>query len=197
MTTSKTSTRIFGGTVVENSVLASILIVIGFLILGVVLLRLGRARRARTGLPAGEVVYSDTGQWTEPERPLISRRYGLVGRPDYLVEVREGRKTVIAPVEVKSRRRPETPYVSHILQLAAYCLLVEDVYGSRPPYGLLHYADATLRIDFTDELRSQVLAAAQAIRAARQAPDVPRNHDDPGRCAACGYRAACGDEALS
>ncbi|MEZ4638649.1 MAG: Dna2/Cas4 domain-containing protein [Caldilineaceae bacterium] len=97
---------------------------------------------------------------------------------------------------MKSRKRPSEPYPSHILQLITYCLLVEDNFGVRPPYGLLRYADATLRIDYTDPLRQQVLDIAASIRSARQAADVERHHDDPNRCRACGYRAACGEESL-
>ena len=166
-------------------------------LLGGLLLWLGRRQRQRSGLPAGTVVYQDTEEMEAPERPLRSRRYGLVGRPDYLVQTRERGKSFVVPVEVKSRRRPAQPYASHILQLAAYCLLVEDNFDAAPPYGLLRYADTTLQIPYTDELRRRVLEAADEIRQARRAPDVRRSHDEPRRCAACGYRSACGSEALT
>ncbi len=158
---------------------------------------LGRRGRQATGLPPGQVIYEDVGIQEEVDRPLVSRRYGLVGRPDYLVMVQEGPRRLAIPVEVKSRARPVRPFDSHVLQLATYCLLVEDVYKVRPPYGLLRYADATVRIPFTQELRAQVLAAADAIRRARTAPDMPRQHRDPRRCAGCSYRRACGPEALA
>ena len=171
-------------------------IVLFLLGVGVFLLLRGRSQWQQTGLPVGEVVYSDTGQWEKQEQPLVSRRYGLVGRPDYLVRVMENGQSVSIPVEVKSRRRPAEPYASHILQLATYCLLVEDVLKIRPPYGLLRYADATLRIPYSDKLRGQVLEAADGIRAARSAPDVGRDHREPTRCRNCGYRRACGQQAL-
>jgi len=165
-------------------------------VLGGTALWLGRRQRQRSGLPAGSVVYSDTEDWLEPEEPLRSRRYGLVGRPDYLVQMRDGGRRFVVPVEVKSRARPARPYDSHVLQLGAYCLLVEDNFGAAPPYGLLRYADATLEIPFTDELRRRVLEAADEIRRARRAPEVRRSHGEPRRCAACGYRLACGSEGL-
>ena len=178
-----------------------LLLVVGVILLlvigGMILLWQGRRLRRIMGVPAGEVIYADTGAWSRTEAPLISRRYGLVGKPDYLVQVAEGRHLVTVPVEVKSRSRPDEPYDSHVLQLAAYCLLVEDVHQRRPPYGLLHYADATLRIPFTDELRRQVLDSADAIRRARAAADVARHHADPTRCRNCGYRHGCGDQALT
>lgn len=160
---------------------------------GLALLVMARRRHASTGLPAGRVVYGDTADWNRVDKPLISRRYGLVGKPDYLVEQRHGRATVVIPVEVKSRPRPSTPYASHILQLGAYCLLVEEAYKQRPPFGLLHYADATLEIPFDDVLRRRVLDAADAIRAARTADAVHRDHHEAARCMGCGYRAGCGE----
>jgi CRISPR-associated exonuclease Cas4 len=154
----------------------------------------GVQRRVQSGLPAGEVVYSDSGGWETVEKPLISRRYGLIGKPDYLVRVKLEGAPMLVPVEVKSRRRPAETPASHVLQLATYCLLVEEVHRLRPPYGLLHYADATLKIPYTDALRQAVLEAAAAIRAARTAGDVHRDHDDPARCRGCGYRHGCGEE---
>ena len=149
-----------------------------------------------TGLPAGQVVYSDTGvERTVPE-PLVSHRLGLIGKPDYLVEVQGGGRRHLAPVEVKSRRAPGQPPLGHVLQLMAYCLLVEETYRQRPPHGVLRYADASFTIPYTDDLRAQVLHALDAIRQGRRQPDMPRSHDDPWRCRACGYRSACGDEAL-
>jgi CRISPR-associated exonuclease Cas4 len=166
------------------------------LVAGIALIIAARRMRAARGLPAGEVVYTDTRAWEEQPQPLVSRRYGLIGKPDYLVRTQEKRAQLTIPVEVKSGKRPQTPHEGHVLQLATYCLLVEDTLGSRPPYGLLHYADATLRIPYTDDLRQRVLETASAIRAARRAADLRRDHDDPRRCVHCGYRHACGDDAL-
>ena len=100
------------------------------------------------------------------------------------------------PVEVKSRRRPASPLIIYVLDLGAYCLLVEDTLKQRPPYGLLHYADATFKIPYNEVLRSEVLATAEAIRSARTLVDVHRQHDEPARCQGCGYRHGCGAEAL-
>src|SRR5437868_2460423 len=94
---------------------------------------LARRGRERAGLPAGVLVYADTGAWQRNERPLYSPRYRLSGKPDYLV--RDGQNVI--PVEVKSRAAPETPYLSHVMQLASYCLLVEDTVGAQAPYGFV------------------------------------------------------------
>lgn len=182
--------------------MALLLALIGLLLfcVGTLVLWRGRGLRQQTGMPVGEVVYDDSGAWEKQEAPLLSRRFGLVGRPDYLVRITEGKRgrqqEWIIPVEVKSRTSPGSAYDSHILQLATYCLLVEDHFKQRPPHGLLRYADATFKIPFTDALRQAALDAAEAIRHSRRAHDVARQHQDPARCRGCGYRHACGAQAL-
>jgi len=153
---------------------------------------MSRSLRARTGLPSGSVLYSDTGMEERVEEALRSQRYGLVGRPDYLLVREEKGQKVIVPVEVKSRRAPNPPHPGHALQLAAYCMLVEENYGVKVTYGLLRYADATQPVPVTPELRAAVCHAADEIRAARAAVDVPRSHNLADRCTRCGFRSACG-----
>lgn len=160
------------------------------------LLRQGQKAQTATGLPMGEVIYADTGAWQRVEQALISRRYGLVGKPDYVMAQDVDGKRAMIPVEVKSGKRPSTPSTAHLLQLGTYCILVEERYGVTPDHGLLHYADATLRIHFTEALRREVLAAADAIRGAESARNVRRSHSAAARCRSCGYRQACGKEAL-
>ncbi|MGD1994443.1 MAG: CRISPR-associated protein Cas4 [Anaerolineae bacterium] len=162
------------------------------LVLGLVFLWLARRGRARTGVPEGRVVAADVGEWQRLDRPLFSRRYQLTGRPDYIVA--DG--TDLIPVEVKSRRAPSRPYDSHVLQLAAYCLLAGESAGRRPPYGILRYADRTVEVPYTRELEEQLLAVVETMRADLAAGDAPRDHDDRRRCAACGFRERC-DEALT
>jgi CRISPR-associated exonuclease Cas4 len=157
---------------------------------------LARRSRAATGLPTGRLVYADTTRWRTVERPLFSRSHHLTGRPDYLVQ---GGRDVI-PVEVKSGRIPsDGPYPSHILQLAAYCLLVEEAYKRRPPYGIILYADEADQgheIDFTSELEERVLEILKEMRRALAERDAPRNHNQVIRCQACSYRMAC-DQSLA
>ena len=62
----------------------------------------GRKRRA-AGLPGGRVIYTDTGGWEQPEKPLYDPVTEISGRPDYLVK--QGK--LVITVEVKSGRTPE------------------------------------------------------------------------------------------
>ncbi len=173
-----------------------LLLFIGLVALGLWLRRQSRLAAQASGLPAGEVVYSDMESWQRVQAPLLSRRHGLVGKPDYILMLPAQKNPAVIPVEVKSGKRPPTPHHGHLLQLGVYCLLVEEQYGARPAHGLLHYADATLQIPFTRALEAEVLEVAAAIRQAQGATNVRRSHNEVGRCLACGYREACGRSAL-
>jgi CRISPR-associated exonuclease Cas4 len=168
-----------------------VVIIVLLAIAGVALLLLSWRTRAAVGLPVERVVYSDTDGWRRVEDTLVSRRYGLVGKPDYVVEERDGP----VPVEVKPTRRAETPYLSDVLQLTAYCLLLEDVWGRAPKRGLLRYAEHTFSVEYTPDLRAVLLETLADMRAQTNATNVDRDHDEPGRCRACGVRAHC-DQSL-
>ncbi len=154
------------------------------------------AQREQTGLPTNaRIVYADTGAWQKVERPLFSRRYGLTGKPDYIVEV----NSAVIPVEVKPNRTAPTPRESDVMQLAAYGLLIEETLGqghTAPPHGLLKYRDAVFQIGFTEELRARLIDLMDAMRRDASARDVARSHAEPRRCRACGYRAEC-EQALA
>jgi CRISPR-associated exonuclease Cas4 len=154
---------------------------------GLLLLRRARCLHKQTGLPRGRVIYADTGAWNRCERPLFSRRYLLTGKPDYLVD--DGRTRV--PVEVKSTFCPSSPYRSHVLQLAAYCLLVEEEYGQPPPYGIIRYHDRTYAVEYTAQLRAELLSVLAEMRQDLAADDVGPSHASPNRCRSCGYREEC------
>jgi CRISPR-associated exonuclease Cas4 len=169
------------------------LLVAAVLFAGLGLWLLWRAGLARgsSGLPAGRVTYVDTGAWDRCDRPLFSAEHQLAGRPDYLVATRRG----TIPVEVKSGNVGSGPYPAHVLQLAAYCLLVEEQEGQAPPHGILKYADRAFEVEFTPALCERLLQTLVHMRHDLHASDVDRSHEGPGRCRGCGYRPRC-DQSL-
>lgn len=171
---------------------APLVLAVALLAIGLWLLRRAGIMRRRTGLPAGRVVSVDESGWAAPGRPLFSQRYRLTGRPDYLVR---GRRETI-PVEVKPGRTANKPYEADILQLGAYCLLVEEALGQAPSHGLLKYRTGTFRVDYTEALRAAVMETISAIRRDNKARHVGISHDDARRCRACGVRDSC-DERLA
>ncbi|MEW5960807.1 MAG: PD-(D/E)XK nuclease family protein [Chloroflexota bacterium] len=164
------------------------------LLLGGLALRQSGSLRQQTGLPPGRLVYADVphSDWHAPAQPLFSPTHNLVGKPDYLVRTAKG----LIPVEVKSSAAPPLPYLGHVLQLAAYGLLIEATTGEVPPHGLLKYSDALYEIDFTPELRQVLLETIGDMRQAWLAENVNRSHQQPQKCAGCGFQRVC-EEKLS
>jgi CRISPR-associated exonuclease Cas4 len=149
-------------------------------------------QQKEAGLPGGRIIYTDTHGWGKVEKPLFYAAMDLTGKPDYLVQ-QNGK---IIPVEVKSGRAPEAPYDSHIFQLAAYCLLVEKTYNSRPPYGIIHYENRDFAIDYTQELENTLVDILVEMKRDEYKKEIPRSHEQAGRCVKCGYRNTC-DQSLA
>ncbi len=149
-------------------------------------------QQKKSGLPSGRVIYSDTSHWNKIEASLFDSELQLTGKPDYLVDNKDG----ILPVEVKSSHVTDAPYDSHIFQLAAYCRLVEKTYGKRPPYGIIHYPTRTFAIDYTPELEQALIDLLEIIRqrtqqAGKRRGEVERSHQSSERCLGCGYQEIC------
>ncbi len=132
----------------------------------------------------GDLISVDDGR--QRGASLVSHRYRIVGRPDSLRRIRDGR---IVPIEIKSRTSPPNgPPLSHVVQVWAYCLLVEETTEVAPPYGVLRYSDGgEFRIDW---------GAAQRVRLLALRREVARPYDGrarpaPMRCARCRYRYGC------
>jgi CRISPR-associated exonuclease Cas4 len=159
--------------------------------LGLLLLWLSRRARIEAGLPSGRVLSQDTLGRRRGDDSLYDPVHDLAGRPDYLVA--QGDRLI--PVEVKSGRAHAGPRLSHRLQLAAYCRLVEAVYARRPPHGILQYADRRYDIPYSAELETELTDIIAAMRRTL-GDEMDRSHESPERCRACGFRAQC-DQSLA
>ncbi len=157
------------------------------LIIASILLALALHLRRKTGLPWLRVVASDADAGRPLEKPLFAARYRLTGKPDYLLK----RGAVTIPVEVKPARHATEPYESDLMQLAAYCLLVEETTGYAPPYGLLRYAETTFRLTYTPAVREKLLDILDEMQEALDAADCDRSHEEPPRCRGCGFADIC------
>ena len=129
----------------------------------------------------GHLVAVDAGR----PATLRSDRYRLAGRPDSLRRGDDGR---LIPVEVKSRRTPARgPTRSHLVQVRAYCLLVEETTGRPPPYGVLRYSDGEFRVRWDASARRELLA----LRSELLEPYDGRATPSPGKCSRCSWAGAC------
>jgi CRISPR-associated exonuclease Cas4 len=174
-----------------------LLLVAGIIILvgAVFLARRSWLAQKATGLPLAQVsvIYSDSGAWEKVAEPLFSETYGLTGKPDYVLETKKG----LVPVELKPSRQADQPYESDVMQLAAYCLLLEEDWQEHPPYGLLRYREKTFRVEWTAELRQTLLdlldemRELHAVPAFKGGPLPEPQHDMTVRCHSCGFHYIC------
>ncbi len=147
-----------------------------------------RARREAMNATEGAVVYVGEGKTIDEDPALFSHRLGLVGAPDSIVE-REG---LFIPVELKTGRAPKGPFFSHVLQVIAYCALVEEKYGKAPPFGIVKYGPtAEFEVEYGEEQKRLLENMLRQMREALVTKDVHRNHDRPGKCANCSRREGC------
>lgn len=140
-------------------------VIFALLIAALLLFLKHRRDRRLGGLPEGDLIASDHDQ----ESPiLISRTYGLKGKPDSLVRTSEG---TMIPVERKGSRAPQRVWDGDLIQGIAYCILVEENYGQVPPYVRIQYADRWFDVPYTADLKSWTLRTAERLHGAG-----PRSH---------------------
>lgn len=167
-------------------------LVLFLFVIALLFLRRSAVQQKEAGLPGGRIIYTDTRGWGKLEKPLYHPEMDLTGKPDYLIQ----QNGMIIPVEVKSGRAPEAPYDSHIYQLAAYCMLVEKNYNTRPPYGIIHYENRDFAVDYTRELENSLIDLLVEMKRDEHKREVARSHEQAGRCARCGFKHAC-DQSLA
>jgi len=140
--------------------------------------------KEKFGIPQGKITYTDLNK---PAESLFSARLGLVGRPDYIVEI----SSKHIPVEVKSGKT-RGPYRNHVLQLATYCLLIEEIYNQTVPFGILTYSSGQqFTIPFTAVLREDITKTLNEMRMQLASKSAERNHDVAARCKFCSFRKFC------
>lgn len=125
-------------------------IILVILLLGILLLLHVFREHLQFGILRNERIYQDTEK--TPGEILYARTIPLIGKPDYLIK----HNNTIIPIEVKTGKTPKSPYANHIMQMMAYCYLVEEQYGIKPPGGYIHYPNREFHIAYTHEARESV-----------------------------------------
>jgi CRISPR-associated exonuclease Cas4 len=171
---------------------------IGFLLLSLMLLMLlwneRRAQERRLteeyqhalDLPEGELVYEDMDGQGEA---LVSDQVPLLGKPTYVVKLADGR---LAPIEVKNTAQNGLkPASQHVLQIAAYCLILED-YSELPPlYGIIRYSDREFTVDYTPALRKKVIRLLEEMSLCNKRQPPPLQKQKVTKCRACIFKPIC------
>ena len=151
---------------------------LAFLVGGRNALRRHHARRL------GRVVGVDRSG--RPGPTYRSERWRMSGRPD---EIRERPDGSWLPVETKSGPAPARgPHPSHRIQVVAYCALLEEATGRRPPFGVLRYGDGTeWRVPYDAAARRWLAELREELDRPYAGAAAPAR----GKCARCAFREIC------
>ncbi|MBE6023307.1 MAG: hypothetical protein E7231_08755 [Cellulosilyticum sp.] len=115
--------------------------------------------KKQLGVARASAIYLDE----KGSKMLIDYTLGLQGKPDMIFETWILKHYI--PLEIKSGKLKEDwPHQGDLYQLATYFILIESVYGKRPPYGKLVYSNKTFKVRNTAKLRNEVLAVAGQMR---------------------------------
>jgi CRISPR-associated exonuclease Cas4 len=148
--------------------------------------QLAEELRRLHGIYKGKIEYTD--KLDRKSKMLFSKRYSLRGKPDYIVKI----KGKYIPVEVKTGKVPKGPHFSHIIQLAAYCLLVDENYKIRPPYGIISYSkEQKHKVDYDTNLENILHEKMVEMRDCISKNIAHRNHNRIGKCRNCSRRESC------
>ena len=148
--------------------------------------RLVTERHNALGLPEGELVYEDIDGEGES---LSSSEAPLIGKPDYIVRSPDGRLIpILRKLNVQDARTPQS---NHVIQIAAYCLILEDYSEQPPTHGILRYADREFTIEYTTAIRKRVLRLLAEMEhyTEQQSPQLLKQ--SAAKCRACIFKPVC------
>jgi CRISPR-associated exonuclease Cas4 len=135
-------------------------------------------------IPSGKITYQDLNI---PAKPFFSNRLRITGKPDYIIK----NNNFFIPIEVKTSKHIEAQE-NHILQLAAYCHLLEENYEKFVPYGILIYSDISkFKIPFNPKTRFDLESTISNIRSIMKTGKISRNHNDLFKCKNCSMNQYC------
>ncbi len=118
-----------------------------------------KIKKPKLGVFGADIIYTDQKEknkspYVEYGKILYSKKYDIKGKPDYIFKKRWTGDLI--PVELKSgtiKKDNIKPYEGDMMQLAAYFLIIEDVYHKRPKEGRLIYSNYMFIIRNTWKLR--------------------------------------------
>ena len=127
------------------------------------------------------------------ELPVMSRRLGIAGRADLVLEY-EGE---VAVVEVKARATPtmlRRRGVHILAQLAAYAIAAEETIGKPALRAYIYGSEGSrlIRVAITPHHRALVENAVRELRRMLETHNVYAQPRPPRRrCTVCSYRGVC------
>lgn len=148
--------------------------------------------RSRGRLPEPEDVdAADAPPFKTRSVTLSSERLGIIAKLDVI----EGTRGVVTPVDFKRGRRPHTSrgaYEPERVQVCAQAMILEDA-GYRVDEGALWFTKSRerVRVVLDDELRERTTDAIEGLRAAAENRQRPPPLEDSPKCPRCSLAGIC------
>jgi len=119
---------------------------------------------------------------------IVSTKYGIRGKPDYIIKLEED----YIPIEEKTADL-DTPPFPHVIQLTAYCMLIEDKYGKAPPYGIIRYKNYKFKIPYEKRWKDMVISFREKMIEDLKRGKAHRNHFNKNKCKSCIRKEYCNE----
>ncbi|MBD3304672.1 CRISPR-associated protein Cas4 [Candidatus Woesearchaeota archaeon] len=130
------------------------------------------------------------------EYKITAEGVGISGKVDQVL-VYPGS---VVPIEIKSGRAPkEGAWDNHKVQLAAYALLLENVFKISIPAGFVKYVDenAFRRIEINAFLKDQVKDMIKRVNDLLKSRQLPKKVTNIKKCEKCGLKNICYSEEIT
>ena len=112
-----------------------------------------------------------------------------MGKPDYILQLPDGRPV---PIALKLNIQDATaPSSNHMLQIAAYCLILEDYFELPPTHGILRYADHEFSVEYTPALRKKVIRFLTEMAHCDAQHPPPLARQRAAKCRTCAFQPTC------
>jgi len=154
------------------------------LIAASVLKRVARAKQRRWQMPKGKVISVDDGNGII----LTCRKLQLVGRIDV---IRRDGKWHIPEERKKKILKGNRPWDEDVLQLFAYCYLLNENLMPAPKGILIYQNGPRFDLEFSLGARNRLMQVLQRIKSLHNARDVNRSHNSPAKCVSCKAQRIC------
>lgn len=124
------------------------------------------------------------------EATLESQELGIRGKIDK-IEFHEDR---IVPVELKTGQSSRTgPWNDHIIQVAAYCMLLEKEHNQKVSHGLIIYYNPRIvhNVSINPFMVDEVLSLIGEVNSMLKQDSPPPLAENPNKCSICGLKDTC------
>ena len=136
--------------------------------------------KKEVGVKGAKSIYKDE----KGAKLLVADKLAIQGKPDFIFETWFRKKCI--PLEIKSGSlKDDTPHLGDLYQLGAYFLIIEEVYGKKPPYGKLVYSNKTFTVRNTRSLRRNILRTVHDMRDMLEQNHTPKPTPDFVKCRHC------------